>query len=74
MSINQVSTLEIDYAFSCKGNCSSAPLTSLLVRPILYNRIINSQNSSNYLISYLEKRRYYGIDTSDYQFDTALNY
>jgi hypothetical protein len=74
MSISSDASIEIDFAYRCRNNCSSIPYTKFLVRPILYNRLINSQKSSDYLTSYLDKRRYYGIDTLNYNIDINLNY
>ena len=61
-------------ALYCGASCSSANYTKLLVRPIIYNRLINAQQNKDYLIDFLDKKRYYGIDTVGYAFDTALSY
>lgn len=74
MSIGQDTAIEIDFALRCRANCSAVNYTKLLVRPIILNWLINSQQSDKYLISFLDKRRYYGIDTLNYAFDTALSY
>jgi hypothetical protein len=74
ISIAQDTTIEIDYALRCRANCSDVNYTKVLVRPIILNWLINSQQSDQYLISFLDKRRYYGIDTLNYAFDTALSY
>lgn len=74
ISIAQNTTIEIDFALRCRANCSDVNYTKVLVRPIILNWLINSQQSDNYLISFLDKRRYYGIDTLNYAFDTALSY
>lgn len=44
------------------------------MRPIIYNRLINIQKSEDYLTNYLDKRRYYSIDTLNRDVDIVLNY
>lgn len=61
-------------ALYCGGNCSSAQYTKLMVRPIIYNRLINAQQNIDYLTDFLDKKRYYAIDTVGSSFDVALSY
>ena len=71
--VGQDSSLQIDVAFKCLADCSTVGYTQLMVTPIIYNRLINPQDT-NYMEGYLEKRKYYIIDTQSYQFDTVLDY
>ena len=61
-------------ALYCGSSCASANYTKLLTRPILYNRLINAQQNKEYLTDYLDKKRYYGVDTTGAPFDVALDY
>ena len=74
MDVTQDSLLEIDIAFRCGQNCTNTPYTNLLVRPIIFNRLINPQEHQEYMTTFLDKRRYFGIDTANPEFDTVLDY
>lgn len=74
MDHTQDSILEISLGMYCGGPCSSANLTELLVRPILYNRLVNPQKNKEYISDFLDKRRYYGINSKNNQYDVALTY
>ena len=77
MDVTQDSLFQIDFAIRCRADClntSLTPITNLLIRPIIYNRLINPQKSEDYLLTYLDKRRFYGLTTLDSPFDTVLDY
>jgi len=74
MSIDQTATLQLYYYFDCKVNCTSLSKIQVQIRPIIFNTLINSQQSQNYLVHYLDKKTYYPIDTQNGNFDTILQY
>jgi len=74
MSIDQTATLQIYYLFNCQVNCTTIPKVQIQIRPILLNTLVNSQQSDNYVMRYLDKKMYYPIDTLNGNFDTVLQY
>ena len=44
------------------------------IRPIIYNKLLNPQQSEEYISEYLDKRRYYKISTKVAQFDYNLDF
>ena len=77
MDVSQESLFQVDFAIRCRADClntTATPPMYLLVRPIIYNRLINPQKSEGYIQNYLEKRRFYGVSTLDSAFDTVLDF
>jgi hypothetical protein len=74
ISISQLSTFSIDFAYYCFADCSTKENTEILIRPMVLNMLVNAQESSNYKTEFVQERIYYTINTQISSVDTVLNF